>query len=295
MGGGVAMVLAVVASGASVAPCHQGPFAVTNAGVILSGDVLGRGSPVLMIPSLGRGPGDFSDLATRVSRAGFAVVRYEPRWFGRSDGPEKANLQDLADDAAAVLTAACGDTPAVVIGHAFGNRVARTLASRHPGKVNSVVLLAAGGQIPIPPKVSEAIGIAAAQGLKSDVERLAALELAFFAPGNDARSWLTGWSPRAAQLQGRALTATSGDDWKSAGTVPIMVLQPVADPVAPFANVQALVTQLGDRIHTVALPGASHAILPEQPRAVAKAIIRWLRGERRTPVLQSVVDRSVAK
>jgi pimeloyl-ACP methyl ester carboxylesterase len=55
----------------------------------------------------------------------------------------------LAADVAGVLeTMDCG--PAHLVGHAFGNRVARCLAVDRPSLVRSVTLLAAGGLI-VPP------------------------------------------------------------------------------------------------------------------------------------------------
>jgi pimeloyl-ACP methyl ester carboxylesterase len=55
-------------------------------------------------------------------------------------------LHDLAGDVAGVIKAiGCG--PVHLIGHAFGNRIARCLAVDQPSLVRSVTLLAAGGLI----------------------------------------------------------------------------------------------------------------------------------------------------
>lgn len=293
----VALVVAIsafVSSNAASATCRSGPVDAGNSGAKLVGQVSGRGAPVLMIPSLGRGPEDFAALAADIARSGHAAVTFDPRWFGRSTGPETATLADLGDDAAAVLVAACGPSArATVIGHAFGNRVARALAARHPTRVASVVLLAAGGQVPIAPEVARAIGIAASQGLRPDAERLAALRLAFFVRADQAPAWLIGWSPRAAELQDRALHATLADDWSSAGIAPLLIVQPTDDPVAPVANAAALAARAGARAAVIRLPKASHAILPEQPRAIAAVVARWLRGERRADRLQAAIDQRI--
>src|SRR5438477_3312757 len=65
---------------------------------------------------------------------------------GSLDG---ATLHDLASDVAGVIKAiGCG--PAHLVGHAFGNRIARCLAVDQPPLVRSVTLLAAGGLIAPP-------------------------------------------------------------------------------------------------------------------------------------------------
>ena len=48
--------------------------------------------------------------------------------------------------------------------------------------------------------------------------RLAALELAFFAPGHDASIWLTGWYPQTLAMQHAAVATAGGhpDDEGSA-------------------------------------------------------------------------------
>ncbi|MEA1617375.1 alpha/beta hydrolase [Erythrobacter sp. T5W1-R] len=259
-------------------------------GAKLSVVVEGAGPPVLMIPSLGRGPSDFDELARDLVGKGYTAVRYEPRWFGASRGPERATLDDLAADARAVATASCPDQPVVIIGHALGNRIARAMAAADPRHTTSIILLAAGGQVPIPPEIQQAISVSAAEGRLPNSERLAALKLAFFAPGQNARSWLTGWNPRAAELQARAVTATASRDWITAGGVPLFIIQPTRDPVAPVANGEALIAQYPGPAVMVALDHASHAILPEQPDAISALVAAWLMGERKAGRLQQISD-----
>src|SRR4051812_33849253 len=92
----------------------------------------GEGPAVLLLASLGRGAEDFDEVAPLVAAAGFRVVRREPRGIGASTGPmEGLTLYDLAEDAAAALLA-MGSAPAIIAGHAFGNWVARALATARP-------------------------------------------------------------------------------------------------------------------------------------------------------------------
>ena len=66
--------------------------------------VHGDGPLLVMIPSLGRRAGDFTDLAGRLAGAGYTAACIEPRGVGKSVGPmENLTLHDLAADAAAVI------------------------------------------------------------------------------------------------------------------------------------------------------------------------------------------------
>ena len=73
-------------------------------GVIIEIFSEGHEPMVLMIPSLGRGAEDFTDLAKRLSDAGYMAVRIQPRGIGQSRGALKGiSLHDLAVDAATVI------------------------------------------------------------------------------------------------------------------------------------------------------------------------------------------------
>ncbi len=110
------------------------------------------------------------------------------------------DLHTYAADIAAVIEHDRSGA-AFVVGHAFGNRVARMLAVDRPDLVRAVSLVAANvGHAPSPPVVREAIKASANPSLP-DAERLQALQFAFFAPGHDARGWLAGWHPEVLAAQ----------------------------------------------------------------------------------------------
>ena len=67
------------------------------------------------------------------------LVAPDQRGFGASTGPGPTSIEQLADDAAALLAALrCG--PAVVCGLSMGGYVAQHLAVRHPDRVAALVL-----------------------------------------------------------------------------------------------------------------------------------------------------------
>jgi pimeloyl-ACP methyl ester carboxylesterase len=238
----------------------------------------GQGHPIVMLPSLGRGASDFDAIAERLAAASFRVLRPEPRGIGASRGPMTGiDLHTYAADIAAVIEHDRSG-PAFVVGHAFGNRVARMLAVDRPDLVRAVSLVAANvGHAPSPPVVREAIKASANPSLP-DAERLQALQFAFFAPGHDARSWLTGWHPEVLAAQRIAGDRTSRQEDYAAGTVPILYLQPDHDPLAHVEDAEAYARQFGARVTVVVIERASHAVIAEQPEAVSAALIAYARG-----------------
>ena len=67
------------------------------------------------------------------------LIAPDQRGFGASTGAGPTGMEQLADDAAALLAALhCG--PAVVCGLSMGGYVAQHLAVRHPGRVAALVL-----------------------------------------------------------------------------------------------------------------------------------------------------------
>lgn len=233
---------------------------------------------VVFLPSLGRGATDFADLGARVAAAGYRVAAPQPRGIGGSDAPLDGLTQSiLAADVAAVIDALSPDGTAVVVGHAFGNRIARTLATDHPERVRSLVLLACGGQVDPEPEHRTALTAVFDESLSAH-DHLQAVGTAFFAPGHDARVWADGWFPHVARAQRQAQAATEGR-WREAGTARVLIVQPANDVIAPPANAVALAELLGDRASITTVPDAGHALLPEQPARVAELVLDHLRRD----------------
>ena len=98
-----------------------------------------------------------------------------------------------------------GGGKAIIVGHAYGNWVARMTAADHPDLVRGAVIAAAAAK-QYAPELSTAVTNAGNLSL-SDEERLAALRFAFFAPGNDPTVWLKGWHPEIPDSQRAAVAA----------------------------------------------------------------------------------------
>ena len=239
----------------------------------------GDGPLIVLLPSLGRGAEDFDPIAALVADAGFRVLRPQPRGIGQSTGPMTGiDLHDYANDVAAVIEHAANG-PAFVVGHAFGNRVARLLATIRPDLVRAVSLVAANvGTRSEPAERARRDPHQRRSVAPSEPERLAALQFAFFAPGNDARAWLGGWHPDVLAAERIAGDRTSREEDYAAGRAPVLYLQPDHDPLAHVDNAEDYKRALGDRVTVVVIPHASHAAVAEQPGFIADELIKYARG-----------------
>jgi pimeloyl-ACP methyl ester carboxylesterase len=240
----------------------------------------GSGPLVVLLPSRGRAAEDFDEVAAGIAKAGFRILRPQPRGAGRSSGPMQGlSLHDFARDTAAVIRHE-NSGPAVIVGHAFGNWVARMTAVDYPQSVRGVAIVAAAAKaypagFAGAKELSEAVRKSGDPAL-ADTERLAYLRLAFFAPDSDASAWLKGWYPQVDEAQFAAGRATKQSEWWPGGTVPLLDLQAALDPFKPRAAMNEIREEFGERATIVVIPNASHALIPEQPAAVVEAIVAWM-------------------
>ena len=271
----IAMVLAAPAE--LVAQSGSSRQQVVKAGpATLHVTITGRGEPIVFIPSRGRGVEDFEDLSTRLVQAGYQAILPEPRGIGGSTGPlDGITYHDLASDVAAVIQSVARG-PATVVAHAFGTRVARTLAADHPGRVKQLILLAAAGAVPRS-AATEATTTRFWETPLPPGDRLAAIRQLFFAAGNDPRVWADGWHFDVARAQRASDAKTPLRDWWTGGSAPMLVLQGTDDVIVLPENAKRLAAEFADRVTVVQIAHAGHALLPEQPDAIAKAVLTFLR------------------
>jgi pimeloyl-ACP methyl ester carboxylesterase len=235
--------------------------------------VEGAGPLIVLLPSRGRDSEDYDEVAQGLAQAGFRVLRPQPRGIGKSSGAlQNLTLHDYARDVASTIRHYGG--PAVIVGHAYGNWVARMTAVDHPALVRGVVIAAAAAK-KYPPELSVAVTKSGDPSLPKE-ERLKYLRGTFFATGNDPTIWLDGWHPQASESQRLAGLATRQEEWWTAGTVPLLDLQADNDPFHPIDKMNELKDELGERVTVAVVRNASHALLPEQPKAVVEAIVAWV-------------------
>jgi len=243
--------------------------------------VSGEGPPVILLASAGREASDFNELAKAMNSAGYRTIAVEAPGIKGSTLPTgEFAITDIADDIGAVAGQEVKDGAEItVIGHAYGNRVARVFASRNDDRINAVVLIAAGGAKAIPEKANEALK-AIFDPRRTIYQRRDDVHYGFFAQGNPIPDyWMTGWHRHAAVLQGKAKGTDSYSDWGAGGTKPMLVIQAAEDTIAPPQDAGIpLAQEYPDRVKLVMIPDAGHALLPEHPDIIAETILSFLKG-----------------
>ncbi len=249
---------------------------VLNGAAKLRVFVEGSGPAIVLLPGQGRGPRDFDALAKELVSSGYRVVRPEPRGFGESVGPvEGLTLRDNARDVASAIEGVAA-APAIVVGWAYGNRVARMIASERPELVRGVVLIAAGGKFP--PKPEAVAGLRKVQDKTLPLEeRAEAARTVLYGP----KSTISATDMRLDEVSATTIVAQSLaptvplEAWWDGGKVPMLVLQGLYDVVAPPENGRSLKRDHPERVTLVEFEDLGHSMARERTDLVVNAIVSW--------------------
>ena len=117
----------------------------------------------------------------------YRVIRFDARHAGASSFEGTFTLADVAGDAAALLEH-LGIAPVLVVGHAWGGRVAQVFARDFPHLVRGMVICGTGGELP---PVDTATIVAQQKAARAAGDReawQAAFEALWFAPGYRERA-----------------------------------------------------------------------------------------------------------
>jgi pimeloyl-ACP methyl ester carboxylesterase len=274
-------------------PCRayaQTPVALNNSGRVIvkkhrkievNGATLectlyGSGTPVVLLPNAGCSSGYFDDLSHVLAARGFETIAINMRGVGESRGSlDRITTHDLAADVAEVLKA-LDRGPAHLVGHAFGNRIARCLAADRPSLVRSVTLLAAGGLVA--PSYPIGTDFRKATEVKMNgSDCVTVLGARWLSPTSDPKI-LAGVEVWPAVVLAHFATSQGVPikDWWGAGTAPLLVIQGLDDEAAPPGNGYALREEFGDRVKVIDLPRAGHFMLLEHPEVVSRAVAEFL-------------------
>ena len=241
----------------------------------------GSGEPVILLPGTGYSSSAFMLVGPELARRGYRAIAVNPRGVRGSTGPLAGlTYHDYAADVGAVIDRVAGGR-AHVLGWAWGNRIARTLASDKPQRVASVVLVAAGGKVPADPIVAETTARLREPGLSAE-ERTKTLALRLLGPGSDPSLLLPiqeSW-PEAQASQAAAGRATRLEEWWSGGSAPMLVIQGLQDKVAPPGNGRDLKSNYADRVTLVEIDGAGHGVVVEHPARIADEVVTFFKGQR---------------
>jgi len=268
---------AATAAGAFGAPSRAQHRTIEVGDVALECTFSGLGIPVVLLANAGCSVGYFDYLAGMLATRGFQAVSINIRGVAGSRGSldDGTTLHDLAGDVAGVIEA-IGSGPAHLVGHAFGNRIARCLAVDQPPLVRSVTLLAAGGLVGPSTPVGAPFRNAKQAKMKGS-DCVTVLGVRWLSPASDPRilerveCWPAVFLAHLATSRNVPL-----EHWWRGGNAPLLVIQGLDDEVAPPGNGHALREQVGERVRVVDLPRAGHFLLLEQPEAVVQAVSEFL-------------------
>ena len=117
------------------------PYVEGSDGIELYIKEWGEGPPVILLHGWPLNADSWDDQALGLADAGYRVIAYDRRGFGRSEQPwEGYDYDTLADDLAAVIEAVEAEEPALVGFSMGGGEVARFL-TRNPGQARAAVLV----------------------------------------------------------------------------------------------------------------------------------------------------------
>jgi hypothetical protein len=140
--------------------------------------------------------------------------------------------------------------------------------------VAAVILAAASGRT-VDPQINSA-PMGAGDLTLPDATRLAALRLAFFAACHDASVWLTGWYPETFAMQVAACNAPMSRATGAPGPHRCSRSSPTSTRFTSATN-GTICAPLRRPCHDHGHRRRRHALFPEQPHAVAAAVIDYLR------------------
>jgi pimeloyl-ACP methyl ester carboxylesterase len=281
------------------------PYIETRDGTEIYVKDWGEGPPVILIHGWPLSADSWDDQALAIAEAGYRVIAYDRRGFGRSDQPADGYDYDtLADDLADVLDAAEIDSDATLIGFSMGGGEVARYMSRHGGKGIARIALV-GAVVPYllqaddnPDGVPQSVFDGIKDAIRED--RAAFFETFFKSfygvgfiahPVSDAllhSSWIT--AMQAGLLPTLAcVDAFSRTDFRpdlSAINVPTLIIHGTADktvPIDPTARAAAAAMPAATLIE---YDGAPHGLFATEKERFTRDLIDFIGGAKAGFMLQ---------
>jgi pimeloyl-ACP methyl ester carboxylesterase len=252
--------------------------------MLLSHDDEGSGPAVVLLHA-GVADRRMWDAVTPALAHSFRVIRPDLRGFGQTPLPPGPYAD--ADDVDQLLQE-LGVTDAAVVGASLGGRVAMELATLHPARVSSLVLMCAAYRGLEPTETVKAFGAEEERLLEAgDVDGATELNVrTFLGPEGDAaaRALLTLMQRHAFDVQIAADAADPGPEPRRVEVDPSSIAVPTvvvsgAHDLDHFGEVAALLGEQIPGAETVVLDWAGHLPALERPDAVLALLLDVLRDD----------------
>ncbi|MBP1804194.1 3-oxoadipate enol-lactonase [Rubellimicrobium aerolatum] len=238
--------------------------------------VEGDGPLVLLANSLGTDLRLWDDLLPLLP-PGLRVARFDKRGHGLSDLGGAVTVEDLADDAVALIESQGG--PAVVMGVSIGGMIAQALALRRPDLVRALVLSNTAARLGTPDSWAARIAQVEGQGLAAISDGI--MER-WFAPAFRATPQLASWrnmlartSPDGYVACCRALARADLTADAPALSCPVLMIAGTQDGASPREVVEATARLIPNA--RLAVLDAGHLPMAETPEAFAAAVSPFLK------------------
>ena len=262
------------------------PFVHATDGTRIHFEVTGKSgaTPVLMIQGLGASKNAWNlqriAMATR-----FRIISFDNRGAGRSDKPtEPFTLEQMADDALAVLDAA-GIETAHVVGASMGGVISQIIAVKYPHRVRSLTLVCtACRNHPWRQELLQAWAKTAADNGMIEVGKEAAqwvMSPRSFRRLVPAFTWmgpLAALRPRhsfVSQIDAILNTREDLVDQLSTITAPTMVIVGNQDILTPRGDSEEIAERIPNA-ELVVISGAAHGLMMEHSSTFNRILIEFL-------------------
>ena len=262
------------------------PFVHATDGTRIHYEVTGKSgaTPVLMIQGLGASKNAWNlqriAMATR-----FRIISFDNRGAGRSDKPtEPFTLEQMADDALAVLDAAGVET-AHVVGASMGGVISQIVAVKYPHRVRSLTLVCtACRNHPWRQELLQSWAKTAADKGMIEVGKEAAqwvMSPRSFRRLVPAFTWmgpLAALRPRhsfVSQIDAILNTREDLVDQLSTITAPTMVIVGNQDILTPRGDSEEIAERIPDA-ELVVISGAAHGLMMEHSSTFNRILIEFL-------------------
>lgn len=254
----------------------------------------GAGRPVVLIHGWPLSADSWDDQALAIADAGFRVIAYDRRGFGRSGQPFSGYDYDtLADDLAAVMEAT-GAWDATLVGFSMGGGEVARYLSRHGGR-NIVQVALISSVVPFLLKTDgnpDGTDISVFEGIKDGLKKdrphfLASFFQDFYGVGwisSPVSQELIDWSVQVAMQAGLSamldcVDAFGTTDFRpdlSAFRMPTLIIHGTSDrtvPIAPTARAAATAVPGSTLIE---YEGSPHGLLATEKDRLSSDLINFL-------------------
>lgn len=258
----------------------------------------GTGRPVILIHGWPLSADSWDDQATAIAEAGFRVIAYDRRGFGRSDQPWSGYEYDtLADDLAAVIEST-GATDAALVGFSMGGGEVARYMSRHGGKnVSQAALIASVVPYMLQTKdnpngVPQAVFDEMTAGMKKDrAHFFADFFRAFYGVGllsNPVSDEVLEWS-RSVAMQAslkatlecaKAFATTDFRPDLAAFTVPTLLIHGTSDKTVPIDTSAREAVRGISQATLIEYDGAPHGLLATHKDQITSDLLAFLNTTR---------------